>query len=96
MMPRTGNWMFGAGLALILATNAVVLAMVAYNRSGHPEAQLGLTERELLPPYGSRASPEASGLDLELQWRVLPRDSNPADWGGPGGLPGWLDREKLA
>lgn len=97
MMKSSRNWIFGTGFALILAANAVVLATVAYNRSGEPESQLKLTERELLPLYGARPSWEASGLDLDLQWRVLPRDPKLEYWGGTGGgSPVWLDRAKLA
>lgn len=96
MMKRSGVWLLGAGFALIVATNAVVLATVVYNRSGHPEAQLELTERELVPQYGARPSREVSGLDLELQWRVLPHDAKLDYWGGTRGSPAWLDRAKLA
>ena len=36
-----------AAIALIVLTNVVVLAGVAYNRSGEPDATVTLTEREL-------------------------------------------------
>ena len=42
---------FIAGLAIIIVTNIVALAGVAYNRSGEPDAVVELTERELGLPY---------------------------------------------
>ena len=41
------------GLGLILASNAIALAGVWYNRSGEPQAQLQLSEREIQLPYDS-------------------------------------------
>lgn len=62
-----------AGIGLILLTNAVVLAGVAYNRSGQPESSVTLTERELALPfyYGAlyNASSENSGIDLQFRYR---------------------------
>lgn len=61
------------GMALLLLTNAFVLAGVAYNRSGEQSASLILTERELsLPHYfiNSEKSNENSGLSLTLDWRI--------------------------
>jgi hypothetical protein len=98
------NWgqrhTLAAGLALIAATNAVVLAGVAYNRSGEAEAQLRLTDRELSPPYSWGFAKENSGLAMQLKWSlpVAPSSRGDADdspsasrWGAPG----WLDRAKL-
>lgn len=68
------------GAALILATNAVALFGVAYNRSGTPEGELRLSQRELRPPFEWGLQKENSGLALKLLWRV----------GNP-----WLDRAKL-
>jgi hypothetical protein len=94
MMKLSTKWLFGAGFALIVATNAVVLAGVAYNRSGEPESRLQLTERELVPLHGVRPATETSGLDLDLSWRVLAR--TPAlDWAGSRGSAAWLDEAKL-
>jgi hypothetical protein len=89
-----------AGLALILGTNAVVLAGVAYNRGGEPEARLRLTERELAAPHSWGFERENSGLAMRLQWRVAaPRaasdDSVDYGYGGYGGEAGWLDPAKL-
>ena len=52
------NWRrLGASVGLLVLTNAVVLAGVAYNRSGEPEVEITLTERELpvaLGTFGGR------------------------------------------
>jgi hypothetical protein len=54
-------------LFLLLMVNAVVLAGVARNRAGTPEATLTLTERELV--LGIRADREENnGVALELDW----------------------------
>lgn len=90
-----------AGLALILATNAVALVGVVYNRSDEPESTLTLTERELHLPYGWGLSQENSGISLALQWRVhaVQDDTLPVmgwRYAGSGNAPGWLDKAKLA
>jgi len=92
---------FVAGVALILATNAVALVGVAYNRMGEPESKLVLTQRELGLPYSSDFEGENSGVALNLQWRVLGEEIGDALGGGfsyarAGGTPGWLDKAKLA
>ena len=75
-----------AGVALILSVNAVVLAGVAYNRSGDPTSTLQLSERELR--HGRLSSKENSGVALNLVWRVRHGNDAPdADW---------LDQAKLA
>ena len=75
-----------AGVALILSVNAVVLAGVAYNRSGDPTSTLQLSERELR--HGRLSSKENSGVSLNLVWRVRHGNDAPdADW---------LDQAKLA
>jgi hypothetical protein len=89
-----------AGLALIVATNAVVLGGVAYNRSGEPDAQLRLTEREFHIPYTWGFWRENSGLEMRLQWRVLPRGPGREEmidygYGGYASEADWLDRAKL-
>lgn len=58
------------GVALIVLTNAVVLAGVAYNRSGEPESILQLTERELRVHPWSWPANENSSIDVHLTWRV--------------------------
>lgn len=72
------------GVGLILASNAVALAGVWYNRSGEPQAQLQLSEREIQLPYDSwLRGEENSGLRLQLAWRQAD-----TDWS-------WLDEAKL-
>lgn len=58
------------GMALIVLTNAVVLAGVAYNRSGEPEAVLKLSERELQIDHWRWPANENSSIDVYLSWRV--------------------------
>ncbi len=89
-----------AGVALILATNAVALLGVAYNRS-EPESTLKLTERELRLPYSWGFEKENSGIALTLQWRVLiGEDNNFRGWQtsavGFGSALEWIDKAKLA
>ncbi len=71
-------------LALVLVVNGIVLAGVAYNRSGEPDAMVQLTERELPLETHNR---ENSAVSLRL---TLQRQHD--DLGGP--FP-WLDRRKL-
>lgn len=85
------------GLALILGSNAVVLAGVAWNRSGE-EARLQLSQRELGATRDWGSSRENSGVALQLHWRVLRtvKDEPSYDYGySYGGDTEWLDRAKL-
>lgn len=66
--------LFIAILLILLVTNIVILAGVAVNRSGKPQALLSLTERELNLPYRNHA--ENSSLSLRLVWRTLGEDEN--------------------
>lgn len=89
-----------AGIVLILATNAVVLLGVAYNRS-EPESTLRLTERELHLPYNWGFEKENSGIALSLQWRVLTEQAEGlfglgTSYTGFGNAPDWLDKAKLS
>ena len=79
-MRRIG--LFGA-LTLVLVVNAVVLAGVAWNRAGAPEATLRLTERELPVHSGFPRFREDSGLALQLI--LFERHHSPD----------WLDADKL-
>jgi hypothetical protein len=64
-MKRAHLWL---ALALLISVNALVLVGIARNRSGRPDAELTLTERELpLRMGGSRE--ENTGLSLTLRWR---------------------------
>lgn len=69
-------------IALLLAVNAVVLAGVARNRRGPPDAILLMTEREL-PLAWNWSRSENSGVALQLNWNQ-PRE----EWD-------WFDRAKL-
>jgi tetratricopeptide (TPR) repeat protein len=84
--------LFAIGFMILAATNIVVLSGVASNRSGIPETQITLTERELKLPY--RAYEENSGLTLRFAWRALGKDANynkNPDWRSPA----WFSAEKL-
>jgi hypothetical protein len=87
-----------AGSAIILLTNAVALGGAGYNRSGEPESQLQLTQREL--QHSSwREGKDNSGITLELDWRVAQPKQAKYDryydgrWGEP---PTWLNKAKMA
>jgi Domain of unknown function (DUF4824) len=65
-----------SAIAVIILTNVVVLAGVAYNRSGEPDATVQLTEREL--HWENRwdwMDREDSGLHLILKWSRLGYDN---------------------
>lgn len=90
-----------AALALIVATNAVVLAGVVYNRSGEPRAVLHMSERELAVPHEWGFESEKSGIALGLQWRVRLTGEDrqrPGRYGFShgGGVVEWLNAAKLA
>lgn len=73
---------FGA-LALLVVVNAMVLAGVAWNRTGEPQATLRLTERELPVHFSFYGLREDSGRALQLG--LFEDDASP----------GWLDADKL-
>ncbi|MCK4503745.1 MAG: DUF4824 family protein [Desulfuromonadales bacterium] len=84
--------LFVLGFLLLLVINGVVLGGVAVNRSGSPEAQVILTERELELPY--RLDKENSGLSLHLDWRVV-GDEDDSNFYGRWNQPVWFDAAKL-
>ena len=84
-----------AGLSIIALTNAVALGGVAWNRSGEPESVLKLTEREVMRPYGSFFDRERGGVELQINWRVLPDDPNLGLYMSNYGHPEWFDEAKL-
>lgn len=87
-----------AGLALILVVNGIALSGVALNRSGEPESQVQLSERELQLPYGRWNNKENSGVELSLRWRVHVGNDAPdpyVGYGSYGGTASWLDEAKM-
>ncbi|KAB2889310.1 MAG: DUF4824 family protein [Desulfobulbaceae bacterium] len=93
MRTMTARGLFGLALAVLLAANIVVLAGVAANRRGEPEATLVLSERELQLPY--RTHRENSGLALQMIWRTLPREREDDGYSYDSRSPAWLDADKL-
>lgn len=98
------NWTrrhtFIVGLGLIALTNAVALLGVSYNRSGEPDSQLVLTQRELTLPYQWGWQKENNGLSLELRYR-LPGEHDDNLGFYPNRAPRfgdltWLNQDKLA
>ena len=86
-----------AGLVLIIVTNVIALAGVAYNRSGEPDSVIVLTERELAMPYRYVSKTDNSGLQLHLRWRTDYKRPMIGHFGNNSqkGLH-WLTPEKLA
>lgn len=93
--------LFMLGFALLLLTNLVVLAGVAYNRSGEPDARITLTERELRPWHSY--NDENSGFALRVAWRISDDQeddhylyySRPQIFPYYRGNTEWLDSNKL-
>ncbi len=87
-----------AGIALLVATNAVALLGVAYNRSGDPESVLTLTQRELERPYAWRMNRENSGVSLHIDWRLAGKTEEFLYYYryASRGSPAWLDQAKMA
>lgn len=87
--------------ALVVLSNLVALAGVAYNRSDEPESTLNLSERELGLPYSNYgfARKENSGLALQLVWRANGPDRERAAAAYPphqySREAHWLDEAKL-
>ncbi len=71
---------FFAAAAAVAVVNAVVLAGVARNRSGPPEAVVSLDERELALVERPR---EYGGVALRLQYQDAPLDGEDAGWEPP-------------
>ena len=85
------------GIGLIIATNAIVLAGVYYNRSGEPESSITLTERELGLPYQYQYSGNAENSGIELRLKHRSRDNSyfSRDY-EPSERFDWFNQEKLA
>ncbi len=82
--------LFISALLVLVLTNLAVLAGVRTNRSGPPDFQGILTERELPLPWFNRA--ENSGLALRLSWRNLAQDSSDS-W--ERSSPKWFNSQKM-
>jgi len=83
-----------AAIGLIVLTNVIVLAGVAYNRSGEPDATVQLTERELLWQDNWVSESEDSGLYLTLRWHMPGYYNYNYYWDRRRDT--WLDQQKLA
>jgi Domain of unknown function (DUF4824) len=84
--------LFLLATVLILVANVVVLAGVAANRHGEPDARLKLSERELRLPYS--LGRDNSGLALQLIWRTLGTDRDDGQ-SGNWQPPDWLTSGKM-
>jgi hypothetical protein len=86
-------------IGLLVLVNTIVLAGIAYNRSGEPAATITLTERELpLVSYYRYDDRENTGLSLRIDW------SNDSPWHEISyrwspwrkyGRDEWIDKTKL-
>lgn len=85
--------LFALGFVIVAAANIAVLSGVAANRSGEPECQITLSERELQLPYTNWE--ENSGLALRLTWRVIGKDDDEYSGTSTWNSPVWFDAEKL-
>jgi len=78
------RWGLVAAAAVVVLSNLVALLGVAWNRSGEPDAEIVLTEREA--PLAWNQERESSAVSLRLEW------SGP-DLGPGDGT--WFDEDKL-
>lgn len=81
-----------AAAALVVISNAIALAGVAYNRHGEPESVLELTEREVPLQLWSWPDNENSAVHLQLRWRLPGAYDEPGYWGREIQ---WLTAEQL-
>jgi hypothetical protein len=85
-----------SAIALLVLVNIIVLAGVARNRSGAPDAVVELTERELpLGFYRSSADRENTGISLRLDWNQYPVYSKVLHRNNRGLKYDWFDQAKL-
>jgi hypothetical protein len=85
-----------SAIALLVLINIIVLAGVARNRSGSPEAVVELTERELpLRFYQRSADRENTGMSLRLDWNEYPVYSKSFHRNSRGLKYDWFDQSKL-
>jgi len=84
--------LFFLGFALVIGVNIAVLSGVALNRSGTPETEISLTEREL--PLSWQRVKENSGISLQLAWRIISQDEESTHY-NRWGTPAWFNVDKL-
>lgn len=101
MIGRSRMHTLVAGAVIIVVTNVIALAGVAYNRSGDPESTFQLSDRELGEPSGWGFESENSGIALRIRWRVLGKRPDDDQAGKPyfpisSGPPEWLNSAKMA
>ncbi|XCN71196.1 MAG: DUF4824 family protein [Candidatus Electrothrix aestuarii] len=84
--------LFALGFILVIGVNIAVLSGVAVNRSGTPEAEIFLTEREL--PLSWQWVKENSGVALQLTWRIISQDKESTHY-NRWGTPAWFNADKL-
>ncbi len=77
---------------IFCSVNLVVLLGVLYNRSGKPDFEGCLTEREMNLPW--KIHNENSGLSLQLMWRTSVNKSYDNYYSGSGS-PAWFNAKKL-
>jgi len=94
MMQMTNKRTLLMGLGIILLSNAIALAGVAYNRAGEATSRPTLTERELSLPYYYGLEKENSGISLQLRWRVYDGKKASAYY-SRWNRTEWLDADKL-
>ncbi len=84
------NISLAAAFAIVLLANAFALIHAARNRSGTPDSELSLTQREL-QYIGHHGDDENSGVTLYLRWVTQSENLIPFTTAAPK----WLDRSKL-
>lgn len=96
-MTRAQKWLLRGAAALVVVVNALLLAGVAWNRSGAPDSTLTLGTRELTVPWNFGRDGERGGVTLMLNWRALSAHDDAqghySHYAGYG--PHWLDEAKL-
>jgi hypothetical protein len=79
-----------ASAAIVVVANGLALLHAARNRTGTPEAEMTLTQREL--QYFNRSTADDSGVTLSLEWT----DPSSFPWPAQVQNPAiWLDQRKL-
>ncbi|MGB5582446.1 MAG: DUF4824 family protein [Gammaproteobacteria bacterium] len=88
------KYLLAAAIVLLLA-NVIVLAGVAYNRSGAPLESIELTERELPVKRSFGVTRENTATALSIKWNIPGQNEDPTRMFSTRGLPSWLTEEKL-